>query len=546
MTLWSGPFLPFVALAWPLLVGLMAAVPGRGGRALRLLPLAPLPALWLALAGQEGGSQAPDLLLGVSLVLDPARRLMLGMTAGLWMAAGLFAQSMNGGQRLQVFAGFWCLTLTGNLGVMLADDAMTFYIAFTAVSLASWFLIVHTRKPDALGAGRVYILLAVLGEVALFVGLLIGVNAADDLAIDAVRAALSQAPAGGVAVALLIVGFGIKLGMIPLHVWLPLAHPAAPVAASAVLSGAIVKAGLVGFWLFLPPGSAATILIALGLAGAFGAALWGLTQTNPKAVLAYSTISQMGVMLALFGGGAGALPVAFHALHHGLAKGALFLAVGAASARVGWIRTGVFCVAVLAAASIAGLPPSGGGAAKAVVKYDLSDGLALLIAATGVSTALIMGWFLWRLRCQSATDDIAAHQVLPAIVLALLALVLPWIVWPAALPAGRGYVLGAGALAEGALPILFAAMIAMVAVAMRWRLPSAKPGDLLTLMPDPSRYLGLFSARSFAPSGTALWHRAASVLPGSLFEQTERALRLWRCSGAIALVLVVLLFGALY
>ncbi|MFN4130767.1 MAG: proton-conducting transporter membrane subunit, partial [Paracoccaceae bacterium] len=232
---------------------------------------------------------------------------VLGMTALVWTIAGWQAAlTMERGTRAGLFAAFWCLTLAGNLGVFLAADVISFYLAFGAVSLAAWVLVVHDRTPAALAAGRLYIRLAVLGEAALLLGLLIGAGGADDLRIASVSAALQDGPLGPLGIGLLIVGLGIKAGMVPLHIWLPVAHPAAPVPGSAVLSGAIVKAGLIGMILFVPSGADwGVLLIVLGLAGAFGAALWGLTQTNPKAILAYSTISQMGLLLALVGAGSG-------------------------------------------------------------------------------------------------------------------------------------------------------------------------------------------------------------------------------------------------
>jgi formate hydrogenlyase subunit 3/multisubunit Na+/H+ antiporter MnhD subunit len=148
--------------------------------------------------------------------------------------------------------------------------------------------------------------IAIAGEVFLLLGLLLGAAAAGGVDIAAIRAALGTSGTGPVAIALLVAGFGIKAGLVPLHVWLPLAHPAAPVPASAVLSGAIVKAGLFGLILFLPDGAYGALLMGLGLTGAFGAALWGLTQPNPKAVLAYSTVSQMGLMVMFVGAGGAA------------------------------------------------------------------------------------------------------------------------------------------------------------------------------------------------------------------------------------------------
>ena len=530
MILWSGPFLPLAALIWPLLLGLAVALPPVRAHALRLLPLAPLPALALALMGQSDETAAPILLLGVRLAMDESTRLLLGMTAGLWLAAGIFAQSMAGGRNLALFAGFWCLTLTGNLGVFLAVDVITFYAAFAAVSLAAWFLVVHDRTSAALRAGRIYIVLAVLGEVCLLVAFLIGAQAADSLLITDIRMALAEAPLGAVAVALLVVGFGIKAGMVPLHIWLPLAHPAAPVAASAVLSGAIVKAGLVGFWLFLPPGTFAVGLLALGLAGAFGAALWGLTQANPKAVLAYSTISQMGLMLALTGGGAAPQGVAFYAVHHGFAKGALFLVAGAVMGSAGRARMLLLGVAGVLALSVIGLPLTGGGAVKAAAKSGLSEGLALAITASGTTTALILGWFLWRLgRSEAVQSTAAVPQRVSVVILAIAAVLGPWLLWPQAIGLAPAYAVSASAVYSGLWPLALAVGLALALRLMRHDMPQLSRGKLF----DGAGFDRLAGWR-FSDGGIRPLVLPALALAPRVCDKiflVEQSLKRWRWSG---------------
>ena len=544
MTPWDGPFLPLAALVWPLLLGASAALPALRGRALRLLPLAPLPALWLAVAGAGGVTAAPDLLLGVTLGLDPARRLLLGLTAGLWLVAGLAAQPIAGGPRPAVFSGFWCLTLAGNLGVFLALDVVTFYVAFAAVSLAAWFLVVHDRTGAALRAGRVYIVVALAGEVCLLLGLLTGAHAAGSFQLDAVRAALGSAPAGPAAVAALVAGFGIKAGLVPLHVWLPLAHPAAPVPASAVLSGAMVKAGLGGLLLVLPEGAAAPALIALGLAGAFGAALWGLTQRDPKAVLAYSTISQMGLIAMLVGAGGAARSAApFFAFHHGLAKGALFLMVGAMLvARARWQRRLCLALAGGACASMAGAPLTGGALAKAAAKPGLPEGLALALGLSSVTTALVLVWFLGRLARHSGGTGAAAGgtgRLALAAVPAAFAIAAPWALWP---------VWGAGEVASLLAPPAMLTAVWPVALALppallllRRPLPQRPPGDLLGLA------AGL-GGRSFRLPDLSTALPARALRMSALIDaiaRAERRLRRWAVGGTLLPLLALALFALL-
>jgi hydrogenase-4 component B len=479
----TGSVWPFAVLVWPLLLGLVPVVPAWRAHALRVLPLAPLPALVFALLGAPGTTELPQLILGVELAAVPGGALLLGMTAAVWTVAGWHAAlTLERGWRAGILVGFWCLTLAGNLGVFLAGDVVTFYVAFAAVSLAAWFLVVHDRTENAIAAGRVYITLAVIGETALLAGLLIGAQAADSLEIGAVREALGHAPLGGLAVALLVAGFGIKAGMVPLHVWLPLAHPVAPVPGSAVLSGAIVKAGLIGMVLFLPEGTGwGAGLVVLGLVGAFAAALWGLTQRNPKAVLAYSTVSQMGLMLMLVGAGQ---PAAFYALHHGLAKGALFLLVGVAAAAAGpRQRRATLLLACAVALSVAGLPLTGGALVKAAAKDGLAATATLALTLSGVTTTLILAWFLHRLASggKPAPGQNWAALAAGAAALGLAALVVPWLLWSGATGLPADYPLRGSAMIDALWPVLIG--LALAALVLRRPAPELPPGDLLTLAP---------------------------------------------------------------
>lgn len=537
MALWTGPLLPLAALVWPLVLAALTVLPPLRGHAVRLLPLAPVPALWLAATGAEAVTTAPDLLLGVTLGLDGARRMLLGMTAALWLLAGLAAQPMAGKPHTALFAGFWCLTLAGNLGVFLALDVVTFYVAFAAVSLAAWFLVVHDRTEAALRAGRVYIVMAIAGEVFLLLGLVLGAAAAGGVDIAAVRGALGTSGAGPVAIALLVAGFGIKAGLVPLHVWLPLAHPAAPVPASAVLSGAIVKAGLFGLILFLPDRAFASLLMGLGITGAFGAALWGLTQTNPKAVLAYSTVSQMGLMVVAVGAGGAARELApFYALHHGFAKGALFLLVGGMLA-AGTPRQRVLCIVLAAAvaASVAGLPLTGGALAKAAVKPGLSDTVALMLGASSIFTGLVLAWFLRRLWLLPASGGSSAGvpvAIIPAAISFLLAFAGPWLLWTVSTGRDLSYPFAATSILDALWPVAIALPIALVL--LRRRLPAYAPGDLLLLLP------------AWRPPGIGLPYRATGadavrfvdVFPLAV-AKADRHLVRWSISGAFLPILVV-------
>lgn len=548
-----GDIWPFAVLVWPLLIGLLAAFPGGSRLALRLLPAAPLPALGFALAGAPGAVLLPDLILGTSLEAGTGGALFIGMTAAVWAVAGLHvALTFEPGRANGIFAGFWCLTLAGNLGVFLAQDIASFYVAFAAVSLAAWFLVVHDRTPEALRAGRIYIILAIIGEAALLAGLLIGAQAADSFAIAQVRGALASAPLGALAAALLMAGFGIKAGMVPLHVWLPLAHPAAPVPGSAVLSGAIVKAGLIGVLAFIPagafPGLQHTVL-ALGLIGVFGAALWGLTQTNPKAVLAYSTISQMGLMLALSMTAAASV-VPFYALHHGLAKGGLFLLVGVFLAANSARQRMVVLVAMGAIGlSVAGLPFTGGAIVKAAAKAEAPAWLALAISASGVTTSTVLGWLLVSLAAKPSklSENGSLWPILLAgpLALGLAAWALPHAVGPMLGAPDWAYFTKGAAFAEAGLPVLAGALLAWLLA--RRPLPEAPTGDLIAVLPA-------FTRPRFSTL-TALWQDYMRTAQGLLLTASRRgaqaarsgeaALLRWPLAGALLTATTLLLAWSL-
>ncbi|MEI4262065.1 complex I subunit 5 family protein [Roseovarius sp. D0-M9] len=470
--MWSiGAPLPLLALVLPMVLGCIAALPPMRRHAIRLLPLAPLPALWLGLIGAQGDTSVPFLLLGVELRVTPITAIFTAMTAALWLAAGLYAQSyMDKTQRPAVFTGFWCLTLAGNLGVFLAADVVTFYVAFATVSLASYVLIVHDATREALRAGRVYIALVIIGEVCLLAAFVLGMEAADSLDIGDIRMALGDIPLGGLAAALLIVGFGIKAGLMPLHFWLPLAHPAAPTPASAVLSGAIVKAGIIGLMLFLPAKmDFADWLMWLGFAGAFGAALLGLLRSDPKAILAYSTISQMSLVIALIAAAISASDgpdfdrVTLYALHHGLAKGALFLSVGLVAACAGGWRRAMVLLVALVALSVSGAPLTGGNLTKLAAKSGLEGMAETALTLTAITTTLVLAWFLWQLgNAKSGKGRPNMFLELPTLALGLGALAAPWLLGPDWSGLEPGYPLKPGSIWSSSWPIIAGVVAAVI------------------------------------------------------------------------------------
>lgn len=422
-----------LGVVFPALLAVLAA-PRTPLRAVAhaLAPWAAVPALGLSLLpGRIEPATLDWLLLGGRLGIDLTGQLFLFFTALLWTLSGVYARSYlaHDPARLR-FTVFWLLTLSGNLGVAAAQDLGTFYLSFAVMTLAAYALVVHEGGAAAWRAGRVYIVMAVLAEALLLVGFLLAAHSAAGLALGEIAAGVAASPRRNLVLALLLAGFGVKAGALPLHVWLPLAHPVAPTPASAVLSGSMIKAGLLGWLRFLPLGEVAlpgwgALVIGLGLAAAFFGVVIGVTQEEPKTALAYSSISQMGIVNVAVGvalaNPAGwppalAATLAF-AVHHGLAKGALFLGVGVAAAAQSRLQRKLALAGLgLAALAVAGAPLTSGSVAKTYLKEiaPLSpaiwpQALEWLLPLTSVGTTLLMGRFLLLIARRS---NLQAHHPL--------------------------------------------------------------------------------------------------------------------------------------
>lgn len=550
----TAQLLLILGLALPLL-----AVLACFGRALRdrlwlLLALIPLPALAAALMSimriGSGEVAAVSLLfdpsgLAIGLVVDRPGAVLLGVAALLWAAAGLYA-----GPMLQVsphrgrFTVFWLLTLTGSLSVFVTADLLSFYLAYGLVSLAVFGLIAHAGTRFARRATSLYLLLAVLGEIALLLAFVLLAAASPELglAITSTIAALDGSPWYWITMGLLLVGFALKLALVPVHFWMPLAHTAAPVPASAILSGAAVKAGVIGLIRFLPFEAGAPhwgyLLLSVGLITAYYAVAIGVTQREVKTVLAYSTVSQMGLIaaatgLALSAGEPAAIALlTLYAAHHLLAKGALFLGVGVVVDGVTRRRWLVLLPAVLVGLGIAGLPLTGGAAAKLALKplFD-TPWLGFLAALSAAGSTLLMLHFLHRLWLSGEPVESRSsgvfRRLLPWWLMALAALLLPW-----QLPAWLGLgtwqswlvpTLSLAALWKALWPMLLGALAALAL--WRWgeRLPAVPPGDILVF--------GAPAARLVAAIGATV-------------ERLDGGLRRWPVAGLAVLMIALLLWGA--
>ena len=524
--------------AWPLTLLLACTQPVALRFMPRLLALAPVPAVAASLLATHTprvgiGGQPLELLFA----LDAPGALLLGVAALLWIAAGAFAGSyLRDATHAGRFAACWLLAAAGCLGLFVAADLVSLYAMLAMLTIGAGGLVIHDGTQRAWRAGATYVGIALLAESVLLMGLvMLSVEMpGPGLAIDDAVATLAASPNRDTILALLIAGFGVKAGLVPLHVWMPLAHSAAPVPASSVLSGAVVKAGIIGLIRFLPSGEAlpatGQLLAWAGFVTAFYGVLVGLTQRHPKAVLAYSSVSQMGVVVAVLGFGLAVgdrstgIAAAFYAAHHVLVKGALFLAVGVAAAGAQGRRGWVLAPALLLCLGLGGLPFTGGAVAKYATKDAFGTGVAAwLAAASAAGTTLLMLHFLRRLtRVEPADAGRAAPGLmLPWLAMAVAALLLPWLLYA---PAGLGdasTALGTEALWAALWPV---AAGVVLAIALRGRadtLPAVPEGDI---------------AAGFVPA-TRLALRV-----GADFETLDRVVRGWTAA-SIALVLVAIAIG---
>ncbi len=381
------------------------------------------------------GAAAPETLalplglpwLGAHFRIDALAGFFLGLVNLGGAAASLYGLGYGRGERHpgRVLPFFPVFLAAMNL-VVLADDAFTFLVAWEFMSLASWALVMaHHETADNVRAAYVYLLMAGFGTLMLLLafGLLAGPGGA--YGFDAMRTAAPTQLVGTLALLLVLVGTGSKAGLVPLHVWLPLAHPAAPSHVSALMSGVMTKVAIYAFvriafdLLGAPTWWQSIPVLVLGAGTAVLGVLYALMQRDLKRLLAYSTIENVGIVFLALGlalafradglGTAAALALTaalFHAFNHSLFKSLLFFGAGAVQRatgerdleRLGGLIRGMpqtsfaFLVGALA---IAGLPPLNGFASEwltfqAVLQSPAVPqwGLKLLVPAAGGLLAL--------------------------------------------------------------------------------------------------------------------------------------------------------------
>lgn len=334
----------------------------------------------------------PD--LPAHLRLDPLSSVFLVLlgasSGGISLFAGGYFRAGEG-----TAPGLLCLQyhlFLASMGlVLLAGDAYSFLVAWEAMALSSYFLVTtEHRIPAIRRAGFIYLLMAHVGAICLLLCFGVLQGGSWRFTFAAMRAAHLSHTWAAAAFLLALAGFGAKAGLVPLHVWLPEAHPAAPSPVSALMSGVMLKTAVYGvlrvaldllgppvWWWGLAP-------LALGLFTIFYGVLFAAVQTDMKRLLAYSSVENIGIVftgvgLTIVFAGSGMKAVAalallatlYHCLNHAFMKSLLFLGTGSVLHATGERNLGrlgglihrmpwVAWLTLIGALAIAGLPPLNG------------------------------------------------------------------------------------------------------------------------------------------------------------------------------------------
>lgn len=361
-----------------------------------------------AAAGLWGGALRLPCLPGLDLVLraDGIAALFSVLFSLMFLAAGVFGfEYLHGG--LDRFYSFFLLTLAAMLGLCYAGNLFTFYLFYEAMTLLSFPLVLHEGTAASRGAAVRYLGYSLFGAALVLAGFFVlGEAAGADFAPGGVGVAPS--PLLRWAVLLMLIGFGGKAGMMPLHDWLPTAHPEAPAPASAVLSGVITKGGVLGilrtvYWLVGPDLLRGSFVqytaLGLALATVFCGSMLAYKEKILKKRLAWSTVSQVSYVLfgLLLLNPAGFVGGILQAVFHAVAKVCLFLCAGTVICKTGKTRVDqlegigrqlplmLFCFC-MAGLSLVGIPPLAGF----VSKWYLAEGSLTALPGWGWAGAALL------------------------------------------------------------------------------------------------------------------------------------------------------------
>lgn len=300
---------------------------------------------------------------------------------------------------------FYSILVISMALVVCADNILSFALAWELMSLSSFFLVIYdVQKKATRHAGYIYFIFTQAGALSIFAGFGYIYAHTGSLSFDQLAAIPDSAKL--IAFLLILIGCGSKAGIMPLHIWLPYAHPAAPGHVSAVMSGVMIKMGIYGivrFYLLLAPSSPlfGQIIIALGIISGILGVVYAIGKQDIKTMLAYSSVENIGIILlglgiGMLGTASGNITMAafgfagglLHVFNHSIFKSLLFMGAGSVLHQAktgdcdslgGLMKTMPVTGRSMLAGSIAisGLPPFNGFISEFLIYYGAINGLSL-------------------------------------------------------------------------------------------------------------------------------------------------------------------------
>ncbi|MBM7624977.1 complex I subunit 5 family protein [Sporohalobacter salinus] len=289
---------------------------------------------------------------GLYFKIDLLGYIFLIIVSFVWTLVTIYSLSYMEGENRSRYYIFLLATLSSMMGIFVTGDFFSLLLFFEMMTISSYVLVVHNEDEEAHYGGNYYLYMGIGGGMLILWGAVLTYGFTGSVMIESALFQLSQLGVIKYVIAvMMIVGFGVKAGMFPVHIWLPKAHPVAPSPASALLSGIIIKAGIYGILrvvttLYWPMDNVQGIitlqnigfgLIIIGAITMFSGMICALFQWNVKRILAYSSVSQMGYILMGIGvvgylgmdGTLGFAGAVYHIINHALFKSSAFLIIGA-------------------------------------------------------------------------------------------------------------------------------------------------------------------------------------------------------------------------
>ena len=339
-----NPVLSALLLILVPLLPLLLAFPALRSRISWPCYIALLPALTLLTVPAAVSIELPWLLLGSGLGIGGVSRRLLAMSVVLWATAATLLHTPIGQPVDNRLTTFFLLTLAGNLGAILATDLVGFFAFSTLLGYGFYGLLVSGGDEGSRRAGRVYLIVLILADLALFEALLIAAAMTEDLSFVALHEAMAQSTSPTLYLSMVLVGFAAKAGVWPLHFWLPRVFASSRPALAMLLGGVPVAIALLGVVRWLPVGEITSpvsglIIQGLGVVAMFYAILAGIKRAQLKMLPAYAAIFATGLFSAALGTG-----LSDHALWNRYQHSTYFFIISVGmglavlTAAIGWLQ----------------------------------------------------------------------------------------------------------------------------------------------------------------------------------------------------------------